>query len=311
MNYQMTEEEKQFLKQYDITKYDQPSVTVDIAVFAVTPGRESETDRDYRKETPLELSLLLIRRGGYPYKDWWALPGGFTHPGDSLEECARRELCEETSVSNAYLRPFGTFSESGRDPRGWIISNGFLALVDAKDYRIRGGTDAWDARWFRGRVSDQEILKKVEGTNARIRTLHHLDLENDQLKIRLQADVEEERVFSQHHEEVSYRILSREGIAFDHSKIILRAFAVLRQETERDGKIVFDLMPEKFTLYQLQEVHEIILDRKLITPNFRRKIAPFVTETDESAAGAGHRPAKLFRRNLEAFYGSADKSALS
>ena len=58
-------------------------------------------------------------------------------------------------------------------------------------------------------------------------------------------------------------------------------------------------MPEKFTLYQLQEVHEIILDRK-----------PFVTETDESAAGAGHRPAKLFRRNLEAFYGSADKSAL-
>ena len=255
MNYQMTEEEKQFLKQYDITKYDQPSVTVDIAVFAVTPGRESETDRDYRKETPLELSLLLIRRGGYPYKDWWALPGGFTHPGDSLEECARRELCEETSVSNAYLRPFGTFSESGRDPRGWIISNGFLALVDAKDYRIRGGTDAWDARWFRVRVSDQEILKKVEGTNARIRTLHHLDLENDQLKIRLQ--------------------------------------------------------PEKFTLYQLQEVHEIILDRKLVTPNFRRKIAPFVTETDESAAGAGHRPAKLFRRNLEAFYGSADKSALS
>ena len=98
MNYQMTEEEKQFLKQYDITKYDQPSVTVDIAVFAVTPGRESETDRDYRKETPLELSLLLIRRGGYPYKDWWALPGGFTHPGDSLEECARREVFEETGL---------------------------------------------------------------------------------------------------------------------------------------------------------------------------------------------------------------------
>ena len=62
-------------------------------------------------------------------------------------------------------------------------------------------------------------------------------------------------------------------------------------------------MPELFTLYSLQEVHEIILGEKLLTPNFRRKMAPFVLETSQIAgSGAGHRPAKLFKRNTEAFY---------
>ena len=63
-----------------------------------------------------------------------------------------------------------------------------------------------------------------------------------------------------------------------------------------------DLLPERCTLYSLQEAHEIILDEKLLTPNFRRKMAPLVIETDEMVTGPGHRPAKLFRRNLEAFY---------
>ena len=117
MSYLMSEEEKQFLEQYDITRFQQPSVTVDIAVFAVMARQEEQQDRDYRKDPPLELSLLLIRRGSYPYKDYWALPGGFARPGESLEQCADRELREETSVENAYLRPFGTFSDSGRDPR--------------------------------------------------------------------------------------------------------------------------------------------------------------------------------------------------
>ena len=302
MSYLMSEEEKQFLEKYDITRFQQPSVTVDIAVFAVMARQEEQQDRDYRKDPPLELSLLLIRRASYPYKDYWALPGGFARPGESLEQCADRELREETSVENAYLRPFGTFSDSGRDPRGWIISNGFLALVDAKDYRIRGGTDAWDARWFTLRVRSEQLSRNVEGSHARIRTQYKLELENAQLGIRLFAVLTEERIFEQHHEKVYIFIDRCDGLAFDHAKIILRAFRQLRRETSEDGKIVFDLMPKQFTLYQLQEVNEIILGRKLTTPNFRRKIAPLVSETEETVTGAGHRPAKLFRRNLEAFY---------
>jgi len=75
-----------------------------------------------------------------------------------------------------------------------------------------------------------------------------------------------------------------------------------KKETEQEGTIVFDLMPEKFTLNRLQETYELILGRKLITPNFRRKIMPMVIQTQEQVMEAGHRPAKLFMRNLEAFY---------
>ena len=61
-------------------------------------------------------------------------------------------------------------------------------------------------------------------------------------------------------------------------------------------------MPEKFTLTQLQSTFEIVQGRKLLAANFRRKMSGYVTETDEISDGAGHRPAKLFRRNLDAFY---------
>ena len=117
--------------------------------------------------------------------------------------------------------------------------------------------------------------------------------------------VEEVRTFSNHHESVTYEIIESDGLAFDHAEIIVRAFQSLRERTAQSGRIVFDLMPEKFTLYSLQEAHEIILGEKLLTPNFRRKMAPYVTETTTVAAGAGHRPAKLFKRNLDAFYGEA------
>ena len=271
-----------------------------MAVFAITPQEEPE--RDYRRDPSLKLSLLLIQRGSYPYKDYWALPGGFARPGESTPFSAFRELQEETSIRDAYLRPFGIFSDTGRDPRGWIISHGFLALVNAKDYQLRAGADAWDARWFSIRLTDDEAQKKVTGTNARITKTYHLELENVLLERTLRADIRETRVFEQHHERIDYEILRSDGIAFDHASIILQAFLQLRLLAETEGKIVFDLMPEKFTLNMLQEAQEIILGKELLTPNFRRKMAPLVKETEEFASRAGHRPARLFVRNLEAFY---------
>ena len=299
MNYEMSLEEKAYLEHYDPKQFDQPSLTVDIAVFAIYA--EEDPDRDYRKDPPLELSLLMIRRGSFPYKDCWALPGGFARPGETTVQCAQRELREETSVDDAYLGSFDLFSEAGRDPRGCIISQGFLALVDAKDYRLRAGTDAWDARWFRISLKTAETKKEVSEEACRLIRYYELTLENRELDVTLSARLREEKSFHRHHESVTVDILESSGFVFDHAEIILRAFLELRRQTELEGKIAFDLMPGTFTLNMLQEVHEIILGKKLITPNFRRKIAPMVTETSESVSGAGHRPAKLFRRNPDAF----------
>ena len=296
----MSREEKEFLRKYDIKRFAQPSLTVDIAVFAIRA--EEDPERDYRKDPLLELSLLMIKRGGFPYKDCWALPGGFAKPGESTAECAQRELREETSVHDAYLRAFGLFSDAGRDPRGWIISQGFLALVDAREYRLRASTDAWDARWFKIRLSVESAKKRAEDGAVRVMKDYRLALENSALAIKLTAWIREERSFERFHEKVRYTILDDKGFAFDHAKIILQAFLELRRQTEQEGRIAFDLMPEMFTLNSLQEVHEMILGKKLLTPNFRRKIAPMVEETEHSLSGVGHRPAKLFRRNPEAFF---------
>ena len=303
MAYKMSEEERSYLAQYDIKAYEQPSLTVDIAVFAVrTDQEEGQTPADIRKDPPVRLSVLLVRRGSYPYRDLWALPGGFAKPGEDLQACAARELLEETSVKNAYLRPFGTFSAKDRDPRGWIISNGYLALLDPKDYRVHAGTDAWDARWFHLQIQKEDTDKTVTGTRAKLRTLYKLRLECPEVPEHLSARIEEERTFESHHETRTFHIIESTGLAFDHAQIILQAFLALQKETQQEGTIVFDLMPEKFTLNMLQETYEMILGRKLITPNFRRKIMPMVVQTEELVTGTGHRPAKLFMRNLEAFY---------
>ena len=89
--------------------------------------------------------------------------------------------------------------------------------------------------------------------------------------------------------------LKADEIAFDHAKIIATALTSLRNEA-KDFENIFDFLPEKFTLTQLQNVQETIMNISVLPANFRRKISGFVTETDEYTKGAGHRPAKLYMR---------------
>ena len=295
---EMTEEE--FLKNYDPSRYNRPSLTADMAVFAVL-SKEEKTD-EYRKDPEQRLGVLLVKRDGFPFRGCWALPGGFAAEGETLSDTAMRELMEETGVDSAFLEPFGVFSRPGRDPRGWIVSQAFLALVDVKKCRVRAGSDAGAAAWFEIGVSRTEQKKYVKKTSARILTKYGLCLKNEEMDLEIRATLEETKIFQDHHETVTWRIPESGGLAFDHAEILIRAFQELRGRAKDAGRIIFDLMPESFTLYSLQEAYEIVLGEKMITPNFRRKIAPFVQETGEYTSGAGHRPAMLFKRNLEAFY---------
>ena len=133
--------------------------------------------------------------------------------------------------------------------------------------------------------------------------VYELYLEKEEeIPVKLKAVVRERKRFHDYHETVDYEILETEGLAFDHARIILCAYLALQREAGDTGRIVFDLMPERFTLTSLQKAYETIQGKPLLTPNFRRKIAGYVTETEHIFDGAGHRPAKLYRRNLEAFY---------
>lgn len=298
-DYRMSEEEKKYLEQYDISGYERPSLATDMAIFSVMEAAEAE---NFRKLPKKSLKLLLVCREAYPYKGSWALPGGFCRPDEDVAETAGRELFEETSLQNAYLSLFGSFGKVGRDPRGWVISNAFLALIDAGKYKLGAGTDAKEAAWFTVEISSAEVKKEVKENFAFIETEYSLSFLREETGLRLTTKVTECKTFCDYHESVTYKITENNGLAFDHPEIILRAWLHLRETVEHDPRIVFNLMPEFFTLNRLQNAMELISGQELLTANFRRKIADYVVETDKVTEGMGHRPAKLFARNLNAFY---------
>lgn len=116
----------------------------DIVIFTILSTEKSSV----KKSLPLrELYVMLIQRKVWPYKDKWALPGGFSKETETMYDCARRELKEETGVDDVHLQYLNVYSTPGRDPRGWIISHAFLALVNEKVLKARkAAVDAKDVR---------------------------------------------------------------------------------------------------------------------------------------------------------------------
>ncbi len=268
------QDEKAFLSGYSLEDYPRPSVTADIVAFRI---RESDSG-NYRRNSQTALSVLLIKRGGHPYKGCWALPGGFLSPGETIEQCAFREVEEETAVKPASLMPVGVFSEPGRDPRGWIISNAFACIISDPAVRAQSGDDAADAKWF-----DVDFAQDENGDSV-------LTLQNGEDSVR--AVLREERTqFGM----TRYNLLDSGSLAFDHAKIIAAALEALRAGAA-DFEHIFDFLPETFTLAELQNVQETVMNISVLPANFRRKVANLVEETESYKQGAGHRPARLYRK---------------
>jgi 8-oxo-dGTP diphosphatase len=121
-------------------EYPRPAVTVDCVVFGISQENE--------------LQVLLVERADEPFRGRWALPGGFVQvsdgrdQGEGLEEAARRELAEETSVKVAHLEQLATFGQPGRDPRGRVISVAYMALVRSAEHVATAGSDAAGVKWW-------------------------------------------------------------------------------------------------------------------------------------------------------------------
>ncbi|MBR0485323.1 MAG: NUDIX hydrolase [Oscillospiraceae bacterium] len=273
---QSNQEEKEFLKSYRLEDYPRPSVTADIAVFSL----HNQEQAGYRKEPEKKLCLLLIQRGNQPFKDCWALPGGFLQPDETVEVCAGRELKEETCADVTLLRHIGIFSQPQRDPRGWIVSNAFLSVLSEEKLRnmeIQGADDASCAKWF-----DVGFLQNQDK--------YILTLRNGSVSLKTELQLKKNQF-----DMPEFEILENGGLAFDHAKIIASALMYLRNEAQ-EFRLIFDFLPEQFTLAELQKVQEAVTDKSALTANFRRKIASCVAETQEFTKGAGHRPARLYQR---------------
>ena len=112
-------------------KYPRPAVTADCVVIT----KEAEP------------KVLLIQRGADPYKGCWAFPGGFMNMDETTEQCAIRELEEETGLKLTTIKQIGAYSKVDRDPRGRTITVAYLAIID-KPAQVTGQDDAAKAEWF-------------------------------------------------------------------------------------------------------------------------------------------------------------------
>jgi 8-oxo-dGTP diphosphatase len=222
-------------------RYPRPAVTVDCVVF----GMRSCGGRGIGDDGVPCLQVLLVRRGGAPYKGHLALPGGFVGQGESLDAAAARELKEEAGVRGVYLEQLYTFGEPGRDPRGRVISVAYYALVNPSQHVVTAGSDAAEAAWT-----------PIEAAT---------------------------------------------GLAFDHGQILTMALARLRAKV-RYAPVGFELLPETFTLADLQTLYEVILGAKIDRSNFRRKIlTPRLLVQAGMEQGLPHRPAALYRFDREKY----------
>lgn len=132
---------------YSASHYRTPDgAPADIVIFTIV----STEKQSAKKALPMrELQVLLIQRNIWPFEGKWALPGGFTKENETVYDCAKRELQEETAVEDVHIEYFNVYSSPGRDPRGWIISHAFLALVNERLLAKRAAAvDASDVQLF-------------------------------------------------------------------------------------------------------------------------------------------------------------------
>lgn len=264
--------EEEFLAAYNPDDFEKLSLTSDIVVFSVS----SEEVDNYRKNEKKSMSVLLVKRTTYPFKDRWCFPGGFVKIDEDLEDAPMRILKRETNIDNIYLEQLYTFGDVKRDPRMRIISTAYMALIDKNrlDTLLNSA-----ASWF-----DITLLEEEENIVTIV-------LDNGEKKIKL---IIEKVLRDKTTDRYTYKVIENEDLAFDHAKVLIAGIERLRNKVEYTD-IVFNMMPEFFTLKELQQVYEIILNKKLLDPAFRRIIGSKVEKTQYIKSGEGHRPSALFK----------------
>lgn len=234
--------EGEFLSSYRAAGFPRPSVTADVALVSAIAGG---------------LYTLTVSRAEHPFKGFRALPGGFVHLDESLDEAAARVLWQKAKLRDVFLEQLFTFGHPRRDPRTRVISVAYYALLDSARFD--------EAAKASSEVEVARIVVPWEGETGGPVEL----ADKSGAPIRL---------------------------AFDHDEILGMAVKRLRGKLDY-APIGFQLLPERFTLFDLQKVHETILGRPLNKDSFRRRMlsSGLLESTGEIETEVDHRPAELYR----------------
>ena len=226
--------EEEFLKNYDSSQFEKLSMTADTLIFSVA----DEEVGNYRKLPEKKFSVLLVKRNSYPFKDKWCLPGGFVRIDETLDDAAKRILKTETNLKDIYMEQLYTFGDVNRDPRMRIVSVSYMALVDKN--RLKDHLSS-NASWFTMHILEDEKEIQVTFDNT---------IENFSITI-------EKKLKDQTTDRYEYIVKKNSMLAFDHAKVIVSGISRLKNKVGYTD-IVFNMMPEDFTLGELQQVYEVI-----------------------------------------------------
>lgn len=260
------EQQEENASNYSAASYRTPDgVPSDVVIFTITSEKTNNSTKSLPKK---DLKVLMIRRKKWPYAGSWALPGGFSNEDETLLSAAKRELQEETQISGLHIEHLGVYSTPGRDPRGWIISSAYYALVNEKYLEKRkAADDAADVQLF----SIEEVLRMKRG-NA--------DSEFDE---------------------------NENTLAFDHDYIIQDALKRI-QEKMYTTDIAKEFLPRYFTIAELLQVIQTVTPefveersnfaRKVTSTKSRNGLIEEVISNNKEALTStqySQRPSKLYK----------------
>ncbi|AWN61695.1 NUDIX domain-containing protein [Streptococcus sobrinus] len=234
-NFEQIGSEKEFLETYREElkdKYEKPSVTVDSVLLRYHEGQPQ---------------VLLIKRKTHPFKDCYALSGGFVEKDEDLDQAIRRQVKKETNVNltENQIEQLITVGTPGRDPRLWVITVAYLCYLKTTDEsRARAGDDAASLHWVNIFAKDNQLQLFEDG-----------------------------------------QALSREQLAFDHWQILETAINRIKGRLEYFPTIL-QIMPQEETLTAYRELFGCFNENylKMDSTNFLRRFKRLFTKTDKKKA---------------------------
>ena len=215
---------EQQIKDYPQKSYDHAVVAVDVVIFSILNQK---------------LSVLLLKLKEDPLAGKWALPGGLVTKNESLTEAVKRHMKNRVGTENVHVEQLYTFGDPNRDPKGWVVSVAYMALLSSNKFEPKT---------------------------------------------------------SERYETISWHpIQGLPDMAYDHKEIVLTAVKRLKNKITYTN-IIKDLMAAEFTLTELQDMHELILEKPLDKRNFRKKILTLgiLAKLEKLKEGTPMRPAQLY-----------------
>jgi len=253
--------EQAFLAEYDVSIYERPSLTVDVVLLTLKGGA---------------LCSLFVRRPELPFRGAFALPGGFVGMEEDLESAATRVLATKCGLRGVFIEQLFTFGKPDRDPRTRVVSVAYYALVESAKF-------------------DRAVASLAPVQLARA---HHPPPRLGKSRAAEAGEGSGELLVGRLREAgaVADETGKKVNVAFDHEEILATALTRLRGKLDY-APVGYQLLPERFTLLELQEVHETVLGREVNKDSFRRRMLASgdLVALGELEKNVGHRPAELYR----------------